>query len=242
MKQVRGSLSKLEADVTQHSSVLVNVTSQIAATPAPLTQPTPATPVVSSVGEGEKPFEGKTLQSLEAIIQSALTTFAADRTNLRDFALLAGRGKVVGHSPSFSPQTGIASPITGFLFPHLALRGVEQLITESPGGLAVGGCWAMQGQVGFVVLQLSEAVKPTHFSVEHISRQIAPDPTTAPNSLKISLFSPPKGADVTKINGFPAGTYNYDLNGSPLQLFSLVRRNFLLCVCFVRFTVLHALQ
>ena len=37
-----------------------------------------------------------------------------------------------------------------------------------------GQCWAFKGTQGYLVLQLSTAVKPTAFSMEHIPRALSP--------------------------------------------------------------------
>ena len=37
-----------------------------------------------------------------------------------------------------------------------------------------GQCWAFKGSQGYLVLQLSTAIKPTAFSLEHIPKALSP--------------------------------------------------------------------
>merc|ERR1712187_395276 len=41
-------------------------------------------------------------------------------------------------------------------------------------GVQPGECWAFKGSSGFVVIQLSEPIVPTRFSMEHISKSMSP--------------------------------------------------------------------
>ncbi len=51
--------------------------------------------------------------------------------------------------------------------------------------MTVGHCWPMLGAKGYVVVQLREPIRPSHFALEHAAQTVVPDNTTTPKDIAI---------------------------------------------------------
>merc|ERR1712037_933202 len=105
------------------------------------------------------------------IVKNSLIQYDADKTGMFDYALETAGGSVVSTrcTETFVQKTAMYS-ILGIpiWYPSNNPRTVIQP------GVQPGECWAFKGSTGFIVIQLADAVIPTRFSMEHISRTMSP--------------------------------------------------------------------
>ena len=83
-------------------------------------------------------------------------------------------------------------------------------------GVLPGECWAFKGSAGFIVIQLSEPVLPTQFSVEHISKSMSPSGRidSAPREFEVYGLASEKDQEPVLL-----GEYVYREDETPLQFF-----------------------
>lgn len=110
------------------------------------------------------------LEQIEQIAINALKIYDADKTGRADYALESAGGRVVSirctksYSNKAQPSWGLGWLSTPPSNPEDAIRP----------GMSPGECWAFQGSVGNLVLELSYPVMVTGFSIEHISKALSP--------------------------------------------------------------------
>ena len=85
-------------------------------------------------------------------------------------------------------------------------------------GVQPGECWAFKGSTGFIVIQLADAVIPTRFSMEHISRTMSPSGRidSAPREFVVYGLKSETDKDPVKL-----GSYSYREFQDPLQYFEV---------------------
>jgi len=76
-----------------------------------------------------------------------------------------------------------------------------------------GKCWPMEGTQGHLGIRLSAAIKPTSFSVEHISKLVATDMLSAPKDLEVYGFEDA----YQETDPVLLAKFTYDITGKPLQ-------------------------
>ena len=86
-------------------------------------------------------------------------------------------------------------------------------------GVQPGECWAFKGSSGFVVIQLSERIVPTRFSMEHISKSMSPSGKvdSAPKEFVVYGLRFEKDTDPVKL-----GKYSYSQDQDPLQFYEVM--------------------
>ena len=152
-------------------------------------------------------------QDVAKLVENALIQYDADKTGLFDFALETAGGSVVSTrcTETYVQKSGMYSlfgiPIW---YPSNNPRTIIQ-----PGVLP-GECWAFKGSAGYIVIQLSEPIRPNQFSLEHISKSMSPSGRidSAPKEFSVLGLMSEKDKEPVLL-----GEYVYLEEGSPLQFF-----------------------
>lgn len=158
-----------------------------------------------------------TQEEVVRIVQAALVRYDADKTGQFDYALETAGGSVISTrcTETYVQKTALYS-IFGIpvWYPSNNPRTIIQP------GVQPGQCWAFKGSAGFVVIQLSEPVQPTSFSMEHIAQSMSPSGRidSAPRDFVVLGLRSEKDPEP-----FRLGSYTYSQEGGrlPLQFFAV---------------------
>ncbi|XP_061192438.1 uncharacterized protein LOC133200688 [Saccostrea echinata] len=177
---------------------------------------TEATEVYVSESGGQSVVTEKVVRQ---IVTEALEKFSADKIALPDFALESAGGSIISTkcSETFHKNTARLS-ILGIPLWYVSNspRSVIQPETQP------GSCWAFQGDKGHLVIELSDNITPTAFTLEHIPKSLAPEG---------KIDSAPKDFTVIGLNnendkvGERLGNFTYTDAGPPLQSFKVQKPN-----------------
>ena len=154
-------------------------------------------------------------EDVSKIVKNALIRYDADKTGMFDYALETAGGSVISTrcTETFVQKTAMYS-IFGIpiWYPSNNPRTVIQP------GVQPGECWAFKGSTGFIVIQLADAVIPTRFSMEHISRTMSPSGRidSAPREFVVYGLRSETDKDPVKL-----GSYSYSELQDPLQYFEV---------------------
>ena len=161
------------------------------------------------------PTGGLSKDEVFKIVKNALIQYDADKTGMFDYALETAGGSVVSTrcTETYMQKTAMYS-IFGIpiWYPSNNPRTIIQP------GVQPGECWAFKGSSGFVVIQLSERIKPTRFSMEHISKSMSPSGKidSAPKDFVVYGLRHEKDTDPVKL-----GEYSYSQEQDPLQFYEV---------------------
>ncbi|KAL6850482.1 hypothetical protein ACP4OV_021109 [Aristida adscensionis] len=105
---------------------------------------------------------------------------AADGIGRVDYAVASGGGRVVRHSDVYEAKRGnfFAALLSG------DKANPEKMLQPSFG--EPGQCFALQGSSGFVEIKLKTGIIPEAVTLEHVSKDVAYDRSTAPKDCKVS--------------------------------------------------------
>jgi SUN domain-containing protein 1/2 len=163
----------------------------------------------------ELPSGGLSKEEVFKIVKAALIQYDADKTGMFDYALETAGGSVVSTrcTETYIQKTAMYS-IFGIpiWYPSNNPRTIIQP------GVQPGECWAFKGSSGFVVIQLSERIIPTRFSMEHISKSMSPSGKidSAPKDFVVYGLRHEKDTDPVKL-----GEYSYSQDQDPLQFYEV---------------------
>ena len=172
----------------------------------------------SAASPGDVPPPGQGLNRTEVlqIVKNSLIQYDADKTGMFDYALETAGGSVVSTrcTETYVQKTAMYS-IFGIpvWYPSNNPRTIIQP------GVQPGECWAFKGSSGFIVIQLSEAIVPTRFSMEHISKSMSPSGSidSAPKDFVVYGLRSEKDTEPLRL-----GAFSYSQNTDPLQFFELL--------------------
>ena len=169
----------------------------------------------SAINKTESPAVSLTKEEVFKIVKNALIQYDADKTGMFDYALETAGGSVVSTrcTETYLQKSAMYS-IFGIpiWYPSNNPRTIIQP------GVQPGECWAFKGSSGFVVIQLSEKIIPTRFSMEHISRTMSPSGKidSAPKEFVVYGLRSEKDTDPVKL-----GKYSYSQTEDPLQFYEV---------------------
>jgi len=161
------------------------------------------------------PIQGLNRTEVMEIVKNSLIEYDADKTGMFDYALETAGGSVVSTrcTETYVQKTAMYS-IFGIpvWYPSNNPRTIIQP------GVQPGECWAFKGSSGFIVIQLSEAVVPTRFTMEHISKTMSPSGKidSAPREFVVYGLRNEKDQHPAHL-----GSYSYDQDKDPLQFFEV---------------------
>ncbi|KAF8241510.1 hypothetical protein K440DRAFT_642152 [Wilcoxina mikolae CBS 423.85] len=116
--------------------------------------------------------------------QKRLGPRTASGIQIPDYANKIAGGTVWPYltSPSYeySPDETAPSMLWGRLFPAWTGRYAPHPVTALMPTTDVGECWSFPGSYGTLAIRLSEKIYPSHVTIEHVSKLLSPDYTSAP--------------------------------------------------------------
>ncbi|KAG8045179.1 hypothetical protein GUJ93_ZPchr0008g13985 [Zizania palustris] len=113
------------------------------------------------------------------IAMKEIEKHAADGIGRADHAVASAGGRVVRHSEAYAGKRGILSAFRGGdnADPHKMLQ---------PSFGEPGQCFPLQGSSGFVEIRLRKGIIPDAITLEHVSKDVAYDMSTAPKDCRVS--------------------------------------------------------
>ncbi|KAL6626427.1 hypothetical protein ACP70R_030153 [Stipagrostis hirtigluma subsp. patula] len=140
---------------------------------------------------------------------------AADGIGRVDYAVASGGGRVVHHSDVFEAKRG---RILGFFGGEKA--DPQKMLQPSFG--EPGQCFAMQGSSGFVEIKLKTGIIPEAVTLEHVSKDVAYDRSTAPKDCRVSgWYEETPGETQSTARMAVLTEFTYDLDKSNVQTFDV---------------------
>merc|ERR550539_1263415 len=156
-----------------------------------------------------------TREEVSQIVKNALIQYDADKTGMFDYALETAGGSVISTrcTQTYVQRTAMYS-IFGIpiWYPSNNPRTVIQP------GVQPGECWAFKGSTGYIVIKLSDAVVPSRFSMEHISKSMSPSGKIDSAPREFQVFGLRSEKDNNPVD---LGTYEYSETQEPLQYFEV---------------------
>lgn len=154
------------------------------------------------------------------IVDKEIEKHAADGLGRVDYALASGGAKVVKHSEPY---------VVGKANSWLAVAKVKNSVHSSaqkmlePSFGEPGQCFPLQGSSGFVEIRLRTGIIPDAVTLEHVSKSVAYDRSSAPKDCRVSgWFEGPEDDPSTHAKKMTALTeFSYDLDMSNVQTFTI---------------------
>lgn len=153
------------------------------------------------------------------IVMKEIEKHAADGLGRVDYALASGGAKVVRHSePYVYGKVGSWLAVTkGKARVHSSAQ-----IMLKPSFGEPGQCFPLRGSNGFAEIRLREGIIPEAITLEHVSKSVAYDRSSAPKDCQVSgWFEAPEDGSSTKTSNLFAIDFSYDLNKSNVQTFAI---------------------
>lgn len=154
------------------------------------------------------------------IVEKEIEKHAADGLGRVDYALASGGAKVITHSEPYVYANGNSWVAIG--------KGKSRVHSSSqkmlkPSFGEPGQCFPLQGSSGFVEIRLSAGIIPEAITLEHVSKSVAYDRSSAPKDCSVSGWFEGREHDPsTKTDKkFVLAEFSYDLEKSNVQTFTI---------------------
>ncbi|XP_076952519.1 SUN domain-containing protein 1-like [Bidens hawaiensis] len=146
------------------------------------------------------------------IVQNEIGKHAADGLGRVDYAVATGGAKVLKHSEAFNSGGKVKSWFAG----NVRSDAVKVL---QPSFGQPGECFPLKGDTGFVDIKLRTAIVPETITLEHVSKSVAFDISSAPKRCKVFgwLYN-----DEDTQNKHLLTEFTYDLEKSVAQTFNVL--------------------
>lgn len=123
---------------------------------------------------------------VSTLIDEALSRYSKDILGKPDFALYTAGGRVIPSltSPSYEIRP---STLSGSILAKLTGSGIirgKAPVTALHHDISTGQCWAINGSSGQLGILLSRTIYPTDITVEHASKDVALDVSSAPKNFE----------------------------------------------------------
>ena len=126
---------------------------------------------------------GEDLNALvSTLIDTALDKYSKDILAKPDFALYSAGGRIIPSltTPTYEIRSNTyIGTLLGRFFDTAIIRGKPPVTALHP-DISVGQCWPFAGQSGQVGVLLSRKIFPTDITIEHASKDVALDFSSAP--------------------------------------------------------------
>lgn len=158
--------------------------------------------------------------SLEAyvkeVVRKALEVYDADKTGQVDYALESAGGVVLSTRCTETKTTNAQFSVLGIPLWYTS-RSPRTVIQP---GVHPGECWAFPGSTGYLVIQLSERIVITGFTLEHIPRSLASNGTidSAPKDFAVWALRYETDQEPKFL-----GQFRFDEEGPSLQYYDAIR-------------------
>lgn len=155
---------------------------------------------------------------VEDAIKRALEIYDADKTGKPDFALESQGGIILSTRCTETKTANAQFSIFGIPLWHSS-RTPRTVIQP---GVHPGECWAFPGSTGYLVIQLSERILITGFTMEHIPRSLAANGTidSAPKDFSVWALKWESDPEPRFL-----GEFQYSDKASSVQYFEAIRLN-----------------
>ncbi|NXD79526.1 SUN2 protein, partial [Halcyon senegalensis] len=158
---------------------------------------------------------GVTEEAMHLIVGQALKRYSEDRVGMVDYALESSGASVINTrcSETYDIRTALLSM---FGIPLWYQSQSPRVILQPD--VNPGNCWAFRGSQGFAVIRLSDIIRPTAVTLEHIPKALSPQGTipSAPKDFAVYGLKEEKDEE-----GLLLGQFTYNHNGDPIQTFHL---------------------
>ncbi|CAF1149578.1 unnamed protein product [Adineta steineri] len=154
-------------------------------------------------------------QEYEHLIRVLLDEYAADETGQADYALEANGGKIVDTRCTEYTDEPRQNVVKFLGIPIVHMSKQPNIMIKA--GRMPGQCFPFKGDHGSVLIKLAVPVKPSEFTIEHLSKSISivGHINSAPNNFTVYALK-----DKNDKEGIVLGRYFYDAeNGPSLQRF-----------------------
>ncbi|KVI01563.1 SUN domain-containing protein 1-like [Cynara cardunculus var. scolymus] len=147
------------------------------------------------------------------IVEKEIGKHAADGLGRVDYAVASGGAMVLKHSEAFLGTSRVSNWFT---------KGVRSDAVKmlQPSFGQPGECFPLKGNNGFVEIKLRTAIVPEAITLEHVSKSVAFDRSSAPKDCKI-LGWLHNGVDDTTEKKHLLTEFTYDLEKSNAQTFDV---------------------
>ncbi|XP_074580402.1 SUN domain-containing protein 2-like [Curcuma longa] len=154
------------------------------------------------------------------IVQKELEKHAADGLGRVDYALASGGAKVVRHSTPYSLGKG-SNWFTSATGRNGVHANSHKMLSPSFG--EPGQCFSLQGSSGFVEIRLRTGIIPEAVTLEHVSKNVAYDMSSAPKDCRVSgWFESPDDDPSSNAKKISILTeFSYDLEKSNAQTYNV---------------------
>ncbi|XP_077248964.1 SUN domain-containing protein 1-like isoform X2 [Tasmannia lanceolata] len=154
------------------------------------------------------------------IVEKEIERHAADGLGRVDYALASSGAKVVRHSEPFYFEKGFSwfRPAKIQNWVHLAAQKMLQPSFGEP-----GQCFPLKGSNGFVEIKLRTAIIPEALTLDHVSKSVAYDRSSAPKDCRVSAWFQGHSDDPSgqAKQMFKLVEFMYDLEKSNAQTFNV---------------------
>ncbi|XP_008799124.1 SUN domain-containing protein 1-like [Phoenix dactylifera] len=154
------------------------------------------------------------------LVKKEMEKHAADGLGRVDYALASGGARVVRHSEpyGFGKANGWFSVPKGQNVVH---ANAHKMLEPSFG--EPGQCFPLQGSSGFVEIRLRSGIIPEAVTLEHVSKSVAYDRSSAPKDCRVSAwFESPDDEPFSHAKMYLLSEFSYDLDKSNAQTFNVV--------------------
>uniref|UniRef100_A0A0E0JGU0 SUN domain-containing protein n=1 Tax=Oryza punctata TaxID=4537 RepID=A0A0E0JGU0_ORYPU len=153
------------------------------------------------------------------IAMGEIEKHAADGIGRVDYAVATAGGKVVRHSDAYERGGFISS-----LFRGDTAASQQKILQPSFG--EPGQCFPLQGSSGFVEIKLRKGIIPDAITLEHVSKDVAYDMSTAPKDCRVSGWYQEAHNEAYSGHAASAKMYvltefTYDLDKKNVQTFDI---------------------
>ncbi|NXF86567.1 SUN2 protein, partial [Eubucco bourcierii] len=158
---------------------------------------------------------GVTEEKVHLIVDQALKRYSEDRVGMVDYALESAGASVINTrcSETYEMRTALLSM---FGIPLWYQSQSPRVILQPD--VNPGNCWAFRGSQGFAIVRLSDVIRPTAVTLEHIPKALSPQGTipSAPKDFAVYGLKEEREEE-----GHLLGQFTYDHDGNAIQTFYL---------------------
>ncbi|XP_010135399.1 PREDICTED: SUN domain-containing protein 2, partial [Buceros rhinoceros silvestris] len=158
---------------------------------------------------------GVTEEQVHHIVGQALKRYSEDRVGMVDYALESAGASVINTrcSETYEMRTALLSM---FGIPLWYQSQSPRVILQPD--VNPGNCWAFRGSQGFAIIRLSDIIRPTAVTLEHIPKALSPQGTipSAPKDFAVYGLKEEREEE-----GLLLGQFTYNHDGDPIQTFYL---------------------
>ncbi|KAL1187864.1 SUN domain-containing protein 2 [Cardamine amara subsp. amara] len=146
------------------------------------------------------------------IVEKEIEKHAADGLGRVDYALASGGGFVMGHSDPYL--------VEGYWFGTSRRRVYSKAVNMlTPSFGEPGKCFPLKGSNGYVQVKLRAPILPEAITLEHVSKAVAYDRSSAPKDCRVSGWLEDK--DMESETMLLLTEFSYDLDRSNAQTFDI---------------------